>query len=61
MLDKSGLKIGLSGTLKTYNAGIGKMKFQLRHQPPINGKKVKDGSTSPGSDDVNIDFDFSLK
>ncbi len=54
--DKNGLPIGILGTIKTNNVGAGTLKVQLRHQPPVNGKNTKDGTSAPGSDDVNVDF-----
>ncbi|WP_337042761.1 hypothetical protein [Emticicia sp. 17c] len=59
--DARNLPIGLTGTVKTGAAGSGKLKVQLRHQPPINGKDVKDGTPTPGSDDVNLDFNLSVQ
>lgn len=49
--DKNGLVIGLTGTAKTGTADEGKLKVQLRHQPG-----TKNGTPTPGSDDVNLDF-----
>lgn len=43
--------IGLTYTLKTGAAATGKLKVQLRHQP-----NAKNGTTSPGTDDLNVDF-----
>ena len=54
--DKNGIKIGLTGTVQTGTSGIGKLKVQLRHQPG-----VKDGSTTPGSDDVGLEFNLKIK
>ena len=54
--DKNGIKIGLTGTAQTGAAGAGKLKVQLRHQPG-----VKDGTSSPGSDDVGLDFNLKIK
>lgn len=60
--DKNGFNIGLKGTFETLaTAGSGKLKVQLRHQPPINGMISKNGTIIPGSDDVNIDFDIEIK
>jgi hypothetical protein len=59
--DARNLPIGLSGTARTGNAGSGKLKVQLRHQPPVGGKIVKDGTPGPGSDDVNLDFDLTVQ
>jgi hypothetical protein len=55
------LPIGLKGKYSTKSAGAGMLKVQLRHQPPINGKNSKDGTSVPGSDDINIDFVFEVK
>jgi len=59
--DSKNLNVGLTGIVKTTAAGTGKLKVQLRHQPPINGIPSKNGSTSPGSDDVNIDFNVTVQ
>lgn len=59
--DARNFPIGLTGTAKTGAAGTGKLKVQLRHQPPVNGKEVKNGTPTPGSDDVNLDFNISIQ
>lgn len=60
--DYRNLPIGLVGTVLTGNAGTGKLKVQLRHQPPLGGNViVKDGTPGPGSDDVNLDFDLEIR
>ncbi len=59
--DKNGFNIGLKGNFKTNTAQNGSLKVQLRHQPEVNGKRVKDGSITPGSDDVNISFTVEIK
>ncbi|WP_064196269.1 MULTISPECIES: hypothetical protein [Emticicia] len=59
--DTNGFVIGLTGTAKTTTAGNGQLKVQLRHQPPVNGKKVKDGTPTPGSDDMNINFNLIVQ
>jgi hypothetical protein len=59
--DSRNFNVGLTGNVKTGAAATGKLKVQLRHQPPINGKPSKDGTTTPGSDDVNIDFNISIQ
>lgn len=59
--DTRNLPIGLIGTLKTSTTGSGKMKVQLRHQPPANSKATKDGTPTPGSDDINIDFNVAVQ
>lgn len=59
--DKNNLPVGLKGTITTTTAASGKLKVQLRHQPPVNGKATKDGTANPGSDDINIDFDLAVQ
>ena len=59
--DSRNLNFGITGSVKTGVAGAGKLKVQLRHQPPINGKAVKDGTITPGSDDINIDFNITIQ
>ncbi len=59
--DANNFGIGITGSAKTNTAGTGKLKVQLRHQPPINGKASKDGTPTPGSDDINIDFNVTVQ
>ena len=59
--DSRNLNVGLTGNVKTGAIASGKMKVQLRHQPPINGKATKDGTVTPGSDDVNVDFNVTIQ
>ena len=59
--DPRDLPVGLIGTAKTGTAGIGTLRVQLRHQPPISDKIVKDGTPNPGSDDVNLNFVLEVK
>ncbi|KAA0992609.1 hypothetical protein [Dyadobacter aurulentus] len=54
--DNNNFPIGLTGTAKAGAAGDGKLKIQLRHQPGN-----KNGTPAPGSDDVNLDFQLSVK
>ena len=54
--DKNNFPIGLTGTAKTSAAGDGSLKVQLRHQP-----NSKNGTITPGSDDVNLDFKLEVK
>jgi hypothetical protein len=49
--DDNNLPIGLFTIWRTGNAGSGKMKVRLKHQPG-----VKDGTAGPGDTDVDIDF-----
>ncbi len=58
--DSRNLPVGLTGTFATGAAGTGKLRVQLRHQPPVNGTPSKNGTASPGSDDVNIEFDLAV-
>lgn len=55
--DSRNFPIGLSGTVTTGSINQGTLRVQLRHQPPVNGQPVKNGTVTPGSDDVNITFD----
>jgi hypothetical protein len=59
--DKNNFNVGLTAKVNTTRSGTGKLKVQLRHQPPINGKPTKDGTSTPGSDDINLDFDLEIK
>lgn len=59
--DANNLNVGLTGSVQTGAAAIGKLKVQLRHQPPVGGKPSKDGTAAPGSDDVNIDFNVTIQ
>jgi hypothetical protein len=58
--DNRNFPVGLTATAKTGTAGVGTLKVQLRHQPPINGQAVKNGTVTPGSDDVNLDFTLTV-
>lgn len=61
-LDKNGLPIGLKSVGKTQNAtGSGKFNLILKHQPPVNGKVVKNGNESGGSTDIDLIFDLTIK
>ena len=59
--DGRNLPVGLTGTARTGNAGTGTFKVQLRHQSPVGGVAVKDGTPGPGSDDVNLDFTLTVQ
>jgi hypothetical protein len=54
--DKNNFPIGLTGMARAGAAGTGKLKVQLRHQPG-----AKNGTTTPGSDDVHLDFTLQVK
>jgi len=59
--DKRNQPIGLTGTARSGAAGTGKLRVQLRHQPPVNGTPVKNGTAAPGSDDVNLEFNLTVR
>lgn len=54
--DAKNLPIGLKGTIKTGAAAVGNLRVQLRHQPG-----TKDGTATPGNDDVNLAFDLTVQ
>ncbi|CCG98329.1 hypothetical protein FAES_0315 [Fibrella aestuarina BUZ 2] len=59
--DTRNFPIGLTGTVQTGAAGTGQLNVRLRHQPPINGAPVKNGTATPGSDDVNLNFNVTVR
>lgn len=60
--DSRNFPVGLVGTVRAGAAGTGQLKVQLRHQPPVNGVAVKNGTpTSPGSFDVDLDFGLTIR
>ncbi|GAA4412137.1 hypothetical protein GCM10023187_38780 [Nibrella viscosa] len=58
--DSRNFPVGLTGTARTGAVGTGKLNVRLRHQPPVNGVAVKNGTVAPGSDDVNINFNLTV-
>ncbi|MEZ4903164.1 MAG: hypothetical protein R2822_16095 [Spirosomataceae bacterium] len=58
--DSRNLPIGLVGSLKTNAANTGTLRLQLRHQPPVGGVAMKDGTANLGSDDVNVAFNLTV-
>jgi hypothetical protein len=60
--DDNNLPIGLEAEVVTGSSAVsnGKLKVQLRHQPPINNQPTKNGSPTPGSDDINVDFNVMI-
>lgn len=48
--------IGLSTQVRTGAAGSGKLKVVLRHQP-----NAKNGTATPGTDDLNTDFNVTIQ
>ncbi|MEZ0483645.1 hypothetical protein [Fibrella aquatica] len=59
--DSRNFPIGLAGTVSTGAAGTGQLNVRLRHQPPVNGVAVKNGTATPGSDDVNLNFSLTIR
>jgi hypothetical protein len=60
--DKNGLPIGLSSSVLTQStAGTGKLNLLLKHQPELNGVKVKTGQEAGGSTDIDLLFDVDVK
>jgi hypothetical protein len=61
-LDKNGLAVGLETEVKTqYAPGSGKLSILLKHQPPVNGKSIKNGSEEGGSTDLDVSFPVIIK
>ena len=59
--DKNGLPIGLSASVLTQStAGTGKLNLLLKHQPELNGVKVKTGQEAGGSTDIDLLFDVEI-
>jgi hypothetical protein len=42
-------------------AGTGKFNVLLKHQPVLNGVKVKTGQEAGGSTDIDLSFDVEVK
>ena len=60
--DKNNLPIGLASSVVTSaTAGTGKYSVILKHQPLLNGVKVKTGQEQGGSTDVDLLFDVEVK
>lgn len=59
--DSKGLALGLRADVKTGPRGDGKIRVILKHQPPVNGQSVKNGQEEPGSTDVDVEFNISIK
>ena len=53
--------VGLVAKVTTKATGTGTLRIILRHQPPVNGKPVKDGTEIPGSSDMDLTFDVEVK
>jgi hypothetical protein len=59
--DTRGFPLGLTASVKTSAIGTGKLQVVLHHQPPVNGKIVKDGTFGIGSVDFDGTFDVEVK
>ncbi len=64
--DKNGYAFGRKAKISTKNTNSPKSqgaKFQvmLKHQPPVNGKAVKNGDENLGSTDIDLSFDLIIK
>jgi hypothetical protein len=60
--DKNGLPIGLdTKVLASSTASTGKFNVVLKHQPELNGVKVKTGQEAGGSTDIDLLFDVEIK
>ena len=60
--DQNGLPIGLSSSVLTQStAGTGKLNLLLKHQPELNGVRVKTGQEAGGSTDIDLTFDVEVK
>lgn len=61
-VDKNGLPIGLTTkVVASSSAGTGKFNVLLKHQPVLNGVKVKTGQEAGGSTDIDLSFDVEVK
>jgi hypothetical protein len=59
--DDNGFPVGLVGKVKTLDASAGKLQVELRHQPPVNGTPVKNGSPNRGSADIDVTFGVKVQ
>jgi hypothetical protein len=60
--DKNGLPVGLASSVLTQStAGTGKLNLLLKHQPELNGVRVKTGQEAGGSTDIDLTFDVEVK
>ena len=55
-LDGNKLPLGLESKWVVFDAGMGTMRIELKHQP-----NIKDGTCSPGSTDLSVDFIVEVK
>lgn len=61
--DSKGRKLGLKNKLRVKNSKEnGSLRVILKHQPPVNGKELKDGvDESVGSTDSDVSFSVIVK
>ena len=60
--DKNGLPVGLESTVKTAaTTGKGTYQVILKHQPELNGVKVKTGREEGGSTDIDLSFEVEVQ
>lgn len=59
--DTRGFPVGLNASVKTTAVGTGKLQVVLHHQPPVNGKIVKNGTFNVGSIDFDGSYDVEVK
>lgn len=61
--DANGKPVGLETLLTTGDAGMGKLKIVLRHQPDKNASGVSEGniSNAGGETDIEIEFDVTIQ
>lgn len=61
--DSKGRKLGLKNKVKVKNAAAnGSIRVILKHQPPVNGKELKDGMDETlGSTDSDVSFSVIVK
>ena len=60
--DLNGMPVGLSSSVKAASsAGSGLFQVILKHQPELNGVKVKTGKEEGGSTDIDITFEVDVR
>lgn len=59
--DSRNLPIGLASRAVTAMAGTGMIQVVLRHQPPVNGQPIKNGTPAPGSTDAEVNFAVTVQ
>lgn len=59
--DSRNFPIGLASRAVTTGAGTGNLQVVLRHQPPVNGQPIKNGSPTLGSTDADVTFGVTIR